>query len=481
VRRPFHGWLLAEALSLTGTRISMVALPLFVLHETGSPLQTGLVALAEMLPLVVAKVLGGPLIDRLGPRRVAITCDLLSLVVVAAIPLMYDAGLLPFPLLLALVAVAGALRGPGDAAKNAMVPALVADAGVPMERATGLQGAVERTASMLGAGVAGLLVAAFGAQHALLVDAATFGLSALVLAWATAGLGRPATDLTADTAATPASYAAQLREGWDFLRRDRLLLGIAVMVAVTNLLDAAYASVLMPVWSVESGEGARVLGLLFAVWSGASAIGAVCAAAWAARLPRFRVYLVAFLLTGLPRFAVLALDTPVAGIVAVFVVAGFASGFLNPVLGAVIFERIPEPLVGRVTSLTTAMCFALMPLGGLLGGVLVESGGLAVAMGAVGVAYLAATMLPAVDPRWREMDRRPTQPHVTTTHEMKENAVNESTELAAYELRRHHTRVGITTADRTTHDRGVLVASRRQDRRRRLADRVRAVADRIDA
>lgn len=403
MRRPLYGWLTAEALSITGTRVSMLALPLFALAETGSAVQTGLVALAETLPLVVTKVLGGPVIDRVGARRVAVTCDLLSLVVVAAIPLLYDAGLLPFGALLGLVALAGALRGPGDAAKHAMVPALTAEAGVPMERATGLLGAVERTASMLGVGLAGFLVAAVGAQNALLVDAASFGLSALVLAWATAGMRRPE---RAASGADATPYLAQLREGWDFLRRDPLLLGIAVMVALTNLLDAAWSAVLLPVWSVESGAGARTLGLLLAVFSGASALGAVCAAAWATRLPRYHVYLLAFLVCGLPRFLVMALDAPVAGIVAVFAIGGFASGFLNPVLGAVIFERIPEPLVGRVSSLTTAMCFALMPLGGLLGGVLVESGGLAVALLATGLAYLVVTMLPAVDPRWREMDRR---------------------------------------------------------------------------
>ncbi|MFB9314242.1 MFS transporter [Nocardioides plantarum] len=404
MRRPLYGWLAADGLSVTGTRVSMLAIPLFVLEQTGSATQTGLVALAEMLPLVVFKVLGGPVIDRLGARRVAITCDVASLFVVASIPLLYDAGLLSFPAFLALVAVAGALRGPGDGAKHAMVPALVEAAGVPMERATGLGSTVERTASMLGAGVAGVLVATLGAQNALLVDAASFGLSALVLAWATVGIGSAA---AVDDGADGAPYVEQLREGWDFLRRDPLLLGISVMVAVTNLFDAAWSSVLMPVWSVESGRGAAALGLLFAVFSGASALGAVCAAVWAVRLPRFKVYLVAFLVAGVPRFAVFVVDTPLAGIVAVFVAGGFASGFLNPVLGAVIFERIPAPLVGRVSSLTTAMCFALMPLGGLLGGLLVDGGSLAIAMAVTGVAYFVATMLPAVDPRWRAMDDRP--------------------------------------------------------------------------
>ena len=100
----------------------MIALPFFVLTTTGSPEKTGLVAVAEMLPLVVLKVLGGPIIDRVGARRVAITCDWGSLAVVGAIPFLHDAGLLSFAGFLALVAVAGALRGPGDAAKAAMTP-----------------------------------------------------------------------------------------------------------------------------------------------------------------------------------------------------------------------------------------------------------------------------------------------------------------------------------------------------------------------
>jgi MFS family permease len=272
-----------------------------------------------------------------------------------------------------------------------------------MERVTGLAGTVERTSSMLGAALAGGLVAVLGATNALIVDAASFGVSALVLLLSTRSLPAPPPVAAEDDA----SYRRQLREGWDFLRGDRVLFAIAVMVALTNLLDAAYATVLVPVWAVDSGGGAGAIGLVFAVFSGASALGAVCAATWAARLPRYRTYLLAFLVCGLPRYVVLALDVPLWTVLAVCLASGFAAGFINPVLGAVIFERIPAPLVGRVSSLTTAMCFALMPLGGLLGGVLVTGIGLSPAMLAVGVAYFAVTMIPAVDPRWREIDRRP--------------------------------------------------------------------------
>jgi MFS family permease len=410
-----YGWLVAEAVSLTGTRISMIALPWLILTTTGSETRTGLVALAELTPMVLLKVLGGPLIDRIGARRVSISCDLGSLLVVGSIPLLQTLGWLSFPLFLGLVALAGALRGPGDAAKHALVPVLVEKADVPMERATGLASTVERGASMLGSALAGGLVAVVGATNALVVDAVSFGLSAAVLTWSTRSLvsrrlpAVPVADPAdpADRSEPGTPYRTQLREGWDFLRRDPVLLGIAVMVALTNLLDLAYVGLLVPVWAKESGGGAGAIGLLFAVFSGASVVGAMSAAAWGERLPRFRVYLLAFLICGAPRFFILGFDAPLWAVLAFAVAAGFGSGFINPVLGAVVFERIPPHLMGRVTSLSSAMCFALMPFGGLLGAVLVAQLGLDGALFLCGAAYFVVTMMPAVDRRWREMDRRP--------------------------------------------------------------------------
>jgi MFS family permease len=91
------------------------------------------------------------------------------------------------------------------------------------------------------------------------------------------------------------------------------------------------------------------------------------------------------------------------------VVGGASSGFLNPVLGAVMFERIPREMVGRVTALSSALCWSLMPLGGVLGGVLVTGFGRSAALLIVGLAYFAATMAPALLPTFREMDRAPVE------------------------------------------------------------------------
>jgi MFS family permease len=404
-RIPLYGWLTAEAISLLGTRVSMIAIPWLVLTTTGSATQTGLVAFAEITPMVLLKAFGGPLVDRVGPRRMSITLDALSFVAVGLIPLLHHSGDLTFPLLLGLVAVAGALRGPGDAAKMALIPALVEKAGVPYERATGLSSAIERGASMIGAGIAGGLVATIGAANAVAVDALSFAACALVLLVTTASLeDRVRKEIEPREPST--SYVAELRDGWTFLRRDAVLMSLCVMVAVTNLLDLAWAAVLLPVWAHESGAGVGVVGLVFSVWAGASVLGSLVAAAYGTRLPRFQTYLVAFLITGLPRFLLFALGAPLWMIMAMCLVGGVSSGFLNPVLGAVQFERIPREMVGRVTALSSALAWSLMPLGGILGGLLVSGIGLSPAMIVIGLAYFVTTMAPALIPSFRGMNRR---------------------------------------------------------------------------
>jgi MFS family permease len=405
-RTPLYGWLTAEAISLTGTRVSMIAIPWLVLTTTGSPTKTGLVAFAEMAPLVAAQVLSGPLTDRIGARRMAVSCSAASTVVVGLIPVLHLAGMLSFPVLLGAVAVAGALRGPGDAAGHALIPAVVERTGSATERVTGLAGAVERTASMVGAAVAGGLVALVGPANALVVDAASFGLAGAVLWWATRGLPDPERRVPARGDATT-SYLGELRDGWNYMRKDPVLMGIGVMVAITNLLDQAWSAVLVPVWARDSGYGVAAVGLLGATFGAAAILGSVVAATYAARLPRFKVYLVGFLVAGVPRFVALALGAPLWVVLVVGFIGGCGSGFLNPILGAVLFERIPKPLMGRVSSMNLAMSWSLIPFGGLLGGIAIAAIGLSPALLAIGTAYFLTTMLPAVQPRWREIDRRP--------------------------------------------------------------------------
>lgn len=410
-RRPIVGFLIAEVFSLGGTRLSMIAVPWLVLTLTGSATMTGLVAFAEMLPYVLVKTLAGPIIDRVGAKPVAVAADALSVLTIASVPLLHLLGALQVWLLLPVVALMGALRGPADGAKITFVPTVARLAAVPLERVTGLHGAVERLATTIGTALAGGLVALIGPALALAVNALCFALAALVILFVLESDGStPTPDAPAAKPTTPAmvrQYATDLKQGWDFLRTDAVLMGITIMVAITNMLDQAFTVVLLPVWAKAGGHGVEMVGLFAAVFSAASVLGALIAAAKADRLPRLAVYATAFLIAGAPRFLILAVDAPLTWVLAVAALAGFVSGFINPIIGAVIFERIPAALTGRVAALNSSLAWALMPFGGLLGGLLVTGIGLPLALATVGCAYFLATLTPLVRSSFRSLGTRP--------------------------------------------------------------------------
>ena len=92
----------------------------------------------------------------------------------------------------------------------------------------------------------------------------------------------------------------------------------------------------------------------------------------------------------------MALDLPFWSVMAVYCVAGFASGLLNPMIGAMLFERIPRSLLGRVGALADALAWSAMPLGGLVAAALIALTGLSGALGLAAAGYALAIVLPAL-------------------------------------------------------------------------------------
>lgn len=409
-RRGLVGVLAANAFSWSATRLLSVALPWFVLSSTGSATQMGLVVFCQMVPFVISQVLAGPLIDRLGPRRVSITGDLVAMLAMIVAPALHLVGLLPLWVLLILVGVLGAADGPANAAKAVFVPSATAAANVPLERGTGLVGAVERTATTVGPAIAGIVVAAVGGVYTLWASGILFALGAAVVAATLSDPRREPSDVTAHI-----GYLRQLQEGVTYLRGERLLRSIISMVAITNLLDQAFTAVLLPLWVKNSGYGPQIVGLVISVFAAASVVASLLAAGIGRRLPRRIVYLVGLTLGGVPRFLVMALGAPLAVVLAVFLIGGLGSGFVNPIIGAITYERIPAALLGRVQTFGGALAWSGIPFGGLVAGELIALTSLSPTLWIIGGVYLLAIIIPGARPEWAQMRSRPNQSETTPT------------------------------------------------------------------
>lgn len=396
--RQLGALLAANGASWTGSRISGIAVPWFVLTTTGSAVQTGVVVAAQMGPYVISQALSGPFIDRVGPRRVVMIADLVVAAGVALIPLLYGLDLLTFPLLLSILALIGMADGPSNSAKGIFVPEVAAQAGVPLERVTGLVGTVERTATVIGPALAGILVASWGAATSLWITAGLELLGGLLVV-----VFLPKRDRRPSERG---SYRRELREGASFLKNDRLLMSMYGMITVTNLIDTGMFSVLIPVWAQQTGHGPTAIGLLASSLSGAAIVSSLLASAFGDRIPRRPAYLLGFILGGIPRFIILASAVPLGWIVVVHALTGFAVGFLNPIIGAILFERVPAELLGRVRTLGGSLAWAGIPFGGVIGGALIAAIGLSPAFLVFGFVHLLAVVVPSFRPEWAEMDDR---------------------------------------------------------------------------
>lgn len=399
-RRPLGGLLTANAISVAGNMLTLLAVPWFVLQTTHSPARTGITAAFETAPVVLSAAFSGTVADRLGLRLTSIVSDLLSAVIVASVTLLHATVGLPFAVLLALVFLRGLTTTPGETARGALLPDLVEPAGTTLERSMSLYDAVARGARMVGAPVAGVLIALLGAPNLLVVDAVTFVASALLVATC---VPRPVA-----ARREHAAYLTDLRAGLRYLRTDKTARSVTLLCLCTNMLDAGYGTVLLPVHASTVLHSARAFGVIVGVMGAGGLAGALAFGAWGGRLPRRATFVVAFVVCGLPRFAVLALHAPVPVIVGVSGLSGFTAGALNPIMDTALLERIPSNLRARVWGVIYAGCTAAMPLGGLCAGLLVARLGLRPGLWAFGLAYLAVTLWPTIGTEWRGLDRAPT-------------------------------------------------------------------------
>lgn len=397
---PLYALFTANAISLVGNVFTLIAIPWFVLQTTGSATKTGITGFFNILPVVIAGFLGGAIVDRLGFKRTSMISDLASGVTTALVPILYFTVGLQFWQLMLLVFLGALLDTPGNTARDALLPELAEQAGMPIERVTSLTHVIERSARMVGAPLAGLLIGVMGTANVLWLDAASFFLSAGIV-W----ILIPSFHAHEGKRSESGNYLNDIREGLLFITRDALILSIVIMVMLTNFLDAIFGGVLQPVYVKQVYGDALNLGLLLSANGAGAVIGGLLYAALGQRLPRHATFVSAFVLTGF-RFWVYALYPPIWVLVAVTLITSIGAGPLNPIIGAIQFERIPVHMRGRVFGAITAGAWIAMPFGMLLGGILTDRLGTFIMMIGMAATFLITTLSMAFIPAMKEMNRK---------------------------------------------------------------------------
>ena len=316
----------------------------------------------------------------LGARRVTIAGDLADAVLVAAVPTLYFADLLPFWALLAIVALVGCVASAYLSAQRMLLTETVGSDEGAVTAANALFETATSSARLVGPAVAGFLIAGIGALNVLWVDAVSFAVSAALLT----GLPR------GEPAQAPLS-ANHMAEGARYLFRDPVLRTMSLAVLGYGTLMPVVLLALPVMARSRYDANPHVVGWLLAAWGGGTALGTVIVARLARRIPPTRFAACGSVGAALVLW-LLPWDQP-AATAALTVAAGcmFLPAVTAPAV-ALLTLRPPEHLRPHVVPVFGAAVYVASPVAYAVAGVLFEH----LAVGTVLVAVAVGASLCAL-------------------------------------------------------------------------------------
>jgi MFS family permease len=383
---------IAATISQFGTQISLLALPLVAVTLLGaSPFEVALLGTVEFLPFILFSLPAGAWVDRLRRRPILIVGDIGRALVLISIPAAYVLDVLTIWQLYVVGFVAGTLTVLFDVAYQSYLPSLV-----EREQLVDGNGKLEisRTlAQTAGPALGGGLIGLITAPLAVLVDALSYGLSAVFVFLIRRR--EPTPDPHVDEhGRTRGSLLSEVRDGLRFVIGDRYLRAIAASTATSNLFtNIALATYI--VYAVRDlGLSPAAIGIVF----GLGNVGAIVAAIGADRVRRVlgvgRSILVSSALAG-PAILLIAVaprEAPIPFLIASGFLGGFSMVIYN--INQVSFRQAitPTPMQGRMNATMRFIVWGTIPVGSILGGAIATAVSIPVALWIGGIGSFLAVL-----------------------------------------------------------------------------------------
>ena len=362
--RGLLGLLARDVVSMTGSQMTWVALPWFVLTTTGSPSRMAIVLAVESASIALFGFTLGNIVTKLGPRRTMLLADGVRAPLTVVIPILHWADALSFPLLLVLVAAISALITPSFSSKAALLPDLVGDDETRLTEANALLQGAGRITLLLGPPLGGALIAVIGATSVLVIDAVSFLVAFMLVATLVRGRWEPEPHEDRGLAA-----------GIRFILRDRLLRTWGTVVVISDALWLGLFAAL-PVLVIERyGEHPEIVGLAWGAWGGGAVLGSVVAFRFVASFDRLLVSSFGELGMIIPLWLLLV-DGPPLMLAGLMLASGLANGLVNAPIHTIVQLRTPRALRQKVWGAIIAGSAVIGPVVLLIAGPSLERVGL---------------------------------------------------------------------------------------------------------
>ena len=375
--RKFLLFFAGRIISITGSSITAVILPILTYQLTGNALQTSLLTALEVLPYIFFGLLAGALADRVNRRTLMIACDWINTVLLLSIPVAGWLGLLSLPHLYLVALLSATVFVWFDAANSGLLIELVGK-----ERVLEANNRVWSTTiviSIVAPALGGALVAGLGAANAITVDAISYAVSAIALLLLPRSLGRivaPSQEKQAQT-----SMVKDIREGLHFIWNHKLV-RVLTLLGFANAVMGGAVTGLVVVYAVRAlglaDTDARV-GWLFT----SMAVGALAGSALLGRITkRLPVGYIALGGMAVALLSLMAYALAPNLWAALACVAVWNAAYYIIVVNNISVRQIVAPahLQGRVNTTARMISWGGTPFGAMLGGALAEVADVRVAL-----------------------------------------------------------------------------------------------------
>ena len=360
----------AETISQFGTQVSLLALPLvaiLVLEE--SAFKIAALTSVEFLPFLLFTLPAGVWVDRLRRKPILVLGNVGRAVALLSVPIVYWVGGLTIWQLYVVGFAVGTCTVFFDVAYQSYIPALVGREDV-VEANSKLE--ISRAAANIaGPGMAGGLIALLTAPVAVLVDAVSYAVSAVLLF----GIRKQE---EAPPRAERRSLRAELGEGLSYVFRNPYQRTMVVMTALSNFFGQVVFSILLVYAVRELHLSAGTIGIALAIGNLGTLASALTAKRIGDRLGVGRTILLASCLFGpgtlLIAFAPQEYALPL--IVLAMIVIGFGGILYNVTAISLIQAITPDRILGRANASRRFVVWGVVPFGGFVGGALASTIGL---------------------------------------------------------------------------------------------------------
>jgi MFS family permease len=362
-KRTFRLFWIGETTSQVGSAISSVVIPLVGVSVLHAPtFAIALLTAATWLPWLVFGLPAGAWVDRFRKRTLMITCDLVSLVLLASIAVGKWLGILTIAQLLLVALLVGLVSVFFKAAFQAYIPQI-------LQRDELIDGNAKLQSSaafamVSGPGIGGAVAQFLGIATGVLLDAASFAVSAVCLL--ATHTGEPEHKPTG-----PGRHIGQeIRDGVRFLLHDPYLLPLAVFTSALSLGISSSDSLMIVFFVRTLGVTSTVTGIVIGLMGVGGLFGAFISSRLVRRYGSARAMLICRVL--LASAILLPLTTRGVGLLFsagwLTVNAGIASG--NVISASFRQARCPAEMRGRISATYYTMTYSGMAIGGVFGGAL---------------------------------------------------------------------------------------------------------------